>query len=344
MKRIIIIVGILFGITAFMGMGYTAMNTGLFQRDMIIEKDPNATKKTKVTINEEIKTKNIDITYSNEIADDGSLIFHVKNGSDFIGTFYYKPWLENRPVYRELNNGDIILGKHQVLRNNKIESLTDDLGIGVYDYDVAGSTIAFIGMKTDGSEEICIYTKDLTNKKTTLVDTFRYPEVQYHKANFLAWGNNGLLYYDYTLNGKPVIKVFDSKEGRTSGYRTDGSNPQISPDGNYMVIYALDALDKNQRSLSESQLIDVQNNSKIAKLDGSRKIFWDRNYLFIQNIDESSIDVYLKDNGAKIKSLPFSDLPLEIKVSNEKVNIKGYKYENNNITLNEEIFSLTGTD
>jgi len=70
------------------------------------------------------------------------------------------------------------LGKHQVLRNNKIESLTDDLGIGVYDYDVAGSTIAFIGMKTDGSEEICIYTKDLTNKKTTLVDTFRYPEVQ----------------------------------------------------------------------------------------------------------------------------------------------------------------------
>ncbi|WP_418792312.1 hypothetical protein [Phosphitispora sp. TUW77] len=190
MKRKMIVLGILFAIIAFVGIGYTS-----------------------ITINKPIKNDKLEITYSNEIADDGSLIFQVKNENDLIGTFYYKPWMENRPIYCELANGDIVLGKQQLLRNNKIESLTDDMGIGVCDYDVAGSIIAFIGMKTDGSEEICIYTKDLTNEKITLVDTFKYPEVQYDKANFLAWGNNGLLYYDYNLNGKPVIKVFDTKEG-----------------------------------------------------------------------------------------------------------------------------------
>ena len=52
MKKAIIGFGILLGIVAFVSIGYTSVSNGLFQRDMIIEKDPKATQKTSVSINE----------------------------------------------------------------------------------------------------------------------------------------------------------------------------------------------------------------------------------------------------------------------------------------------------
>ena len=59
-----------------------------------------------------------------------------------------------------------------------------------------------------------------------------------------------------------MIKVYNPTDGNTSIYKQDARNPQISPDGKFMVAYATDALDKNERKLSELQLIDLKNNTK----------------------------------------------------------------------------------
>ena len=225
--------------------------------------------------------------------------------------------------------------------SNKIESLTSDLDIGVYDYDVTGNNVALVGMNNDGSEQIKIYVKNYIDEKTTLVDEFKYPEFQYEKATYVSWGKDGLLYYDYTLDGKPVIKVYNPTDGNTSIYKQDARNPQISPDGKFMVVYATDALDKNERKLSELQLIDLKNNTKIAELKGSRRLFWDTNHVFLHNVDESKIEIYsLTENGKKVKDIDFTDIPLEIKTSNGKVFIKSQKFDNNNIILKEDSYTM----
>ena len=55
-------------------------------------------------------------------------------------------------------------------------------------------------------------------------------------------------YIMITLDGKPVIKVYNPTDGNTSIYKQDARNPQISPDGKFMIAYATDALDKTKES------------------------------------------------------------------------------------------------
>lgn len=317
--------------------GYAGINTGIFMKDAIIEEHPDAVKKVKVNIAEENKLDNVIIYNSNEVIDDGSIVFNVKSATDNkeIGSFPYMPWIEKKPIHQELYNGDIILGKENIynLKDNKIVNLIHDKNVSVFDYDVYENNIAIIGKKNSDTSDISVFIKDIQNGKIEIIDSFKYPDFAYPEVVYLAWGKDGKLYYDCCENEIPIIKVFDKKTNTKEIYIKSAMNPQISPDGKNIVLTEVDSLFKNKLTKSELQMRDLYGKNILLKLDGSRKIFWDKDYLVVKNVDNSVLKLYsLNDADKRVKEYKIDDQPFEIKILENKIELKSYKFQDSIIT------------
>jgi hypothetical protein len=339
MNKRIIFLSIIIGVLCLGTVSYAGINAGFFGRDRIIENDPDVTKKVTTQISDTKIAGDLVLSNSTEIADDGSLIYEVKNSSNgkFIGSFSYMPWLEKRPIYNILNNGDVILGKEKIFssKENKILPLTQGIDIGVFDYDVNENNIAIIGKSNPDTAEISIVLKSIADGKYKTIDAFKYSANNYPEVVYLGWGNGNKLYYDYFENNVPCIKVYDPETSTSKIFLENALNPQISPDGEKMVFEMIDSLNKSKQTISELQLFDLKSNSTITKLDGSRKIFWDTNYLIVKNVDDANLIIYDLDNGSKIKEYAFDDQPYEVKIENNGLKVKSFHFKDSTITENE---------
>ena len=320
--------------------GYAAANSGLFARDMILEKGADATKTTSVPITESIDLTSVEIRNLPEIDIDGSLIFEARDAisKKAIGTFNYMPWNEKRPVYLKLETGDIILGKDKIFKINekKIENLAGNLNMSVFDYDVNGNNIAIIGKKEDSGSDISVCVKDMASNKDKLIDTFRYPEFKYPEVVYLDWGENGMLYYDFFENNKPVIKAYNQATGQKTIFLEGAMNPQVSPDGKYIALLEVNSLEKEDRLNSTQQLYDISSKKKLARINGSRKLFWTEKNLVVRNVDDSKLEIYrFGDVIEKVKDIPFYELPYDVSDENNVIKIKSYKFEDSNVVKNE---------
>ncbi|MBZ4646935.1 MAG: hypothetical protein PWR27_2379 [Petroclostridium sp.] len=345
MKKGIWIIAALICVLGVTVISFASINSGLFVRDKILEEHAEDIKKTKVDVKEQISIKDektpadINIIQSKKIADDGSMIFEVVNNGKVMGSFYYKPWLENRPVFTKLENGDFILGKtmYYSTKEQVLKPLAGEVNLSIFDYDVLGNKVALIGKQDKNNEAIMkVFIYNIETKEYAEVDSFKYPNYMHQETVLLCWKSNEELFYDYCEGTKPLIKSYNTHNGDKKVFMDSAMNPQISPQGNYMVLLKISSLNKSDRTIDELQLVDVSKKEKITKVNGSKKIFWHDDLLFVKNMDEAVIEVLdCKAGGKKIKSIPMADMPVEIKVSNNNVKIKSYKFNEGMITLNE---------
>ncbi len=328
---------------SFAGISYGIPDSiSIFLKDMIIENGSYETNPPRVNTNDVKNFSNVNINCSENIFDDGSFIFEIRDNknNEILGKYYYKPWLEKKPIYYELSNGDIILGKNKLLsmQDKKIYPLSLDDNISVFDYSINNNRIAYIGKSSD---LINIYVRDLGDNKVEIIDSYQYPEFYNAENVFLEWGKDDLLYYDYCQNEKPIIKIFDIKSRQKEIFMECAMNPQISPDGQYVVIQTMNGFNKNERQTAELNIIEISNKSYVSKLNGSYHLFWVSNYLINWNVDNSTLEVHdLNNNGLKIKDIPVEGLPSEIKTENNHLKIKTYNFTNNTFTINNDDFCL----
>lgn len=271
----------------------------------------------------ESKDSDITVTASEETGDDGSLIFKVRKISDnsILGSFGYKPWLENRPIYLKLSNGDIILGKEKIYsyQEKKIVPLTEGTGLEtVFDYDVSGDNLAIVGKGSSNNAGIAVVIKNLASGEVKSIDTFEYSGFNYPEVIYLGW-SDGKLFYDCFEN-KPKIKVYSLQHDRAEVCFEGAGEAQVSPDGSKIVFTQIDL---NDRYDSEIVLFNLKSNQKITTLEGSRKIFWDNDYLIIKNVDQAKLVVYdIKDKGIKAGEYPFEGQPYAVKVTDDGLQVK----------------------
>lgn len=340
-KKIKIIVLAFTILISFAGIAYSISNS-IFLKDMIVENGLYQTNPPIVNANDAKSLSNININCLENISDDGSFIFEVRDNknNEMIGKYYYKPWLEKKPINHELPNGDVILGKNKLFNNQdkKIYPLSLDDKIVVFDYSVNNNKIAYIG-KNNG--RINIYIRNLGDNKVEIVDSYQYPEFYNAENVFLEWGKEDLLFYDYCQNEKPLVKVYDMKNGQKEIFMECAMNPQISPDGKFMVIESMTGFDKNERQTTELNIIGISNKSHVSKLNGSNHLFWVSDYIINWNVDNSTLEVHdLNNNGVKIKDISVEGLPTEIKTENTHLKIKTYKFINNTFTINNDDVNL----
>ncbi|HOJ10636.1 MAG TPA: hypothetical protein PK733_08590 [Clostridiales bacterium] len=346
MKKKIIIFSIIICVLciAFAGYAWVDSEYGIGMKDVIyIRNNPDSLKKTEVLIPDVKNADKIEITNSSEIFDDGSLIFNVKSVYDNkeIGTFLYKPWVEKRSIFYRLDNGDVILGKMNIYssKENKIIRLVEGTDMRtVFDYDVYENSLAVIAKSHSGSSDICIAIKDMPDGEFKVIDTFAYPPFNYAEIVYLGWGDDGKLYYDYAQNDTPVIKVYDMKTNSSQIFMNEARSPNISPDRKHIVVSIADSFNKNKQTKSGIQLLDLQKNIKLTDLNCTWRIFWDSEYLIVSNVDDiTKWEVYdLSDSGKKVKEFNFEEQPYEMKVSNNILKIKSYKFDKSVITESEK--------
>ncbi|ACL21823.1 hypothetical protein Dhaf_3807 [Desulfitobacterium hafniense DCB-2] len=338
-KKIIIFMTLIIGL---LSIGYVCLAEGsvFFAKDSIIENNPGGINKYTAEISDTIKLQDITVSASEEIADDGSLIFNVKNTSDnsILGSFWYKPWLENRPIYLKLSNGDIILGKEKIYsyKEKKVVPLTEGTGLEtVFDYDVSGDNLAIVGKRSSNNAGIEVVIKNLTTGKAKSIDTFKYSGFNYPEVIYLGW-SDGKLFYDYFEN-TPKIKEYSLQNDKSEVYFEGAGEAQVSPDGSKIVFTQINLKDRHD---SKIVLSDLKNNQIIATLDGSRKLFWDNDYLIIKNVDQAKLVVYdIKNKGIKAGEYPIEEQPYEVNVTGDGIKVKSYSFKNETIIDTEKEFN-----
>jgi len=309
-----------------------------FLKDQLLENGLGTTKPV-VSITDSEKTKNVTIKLNGEIADDGGFVYDVlnKNGKK-IGSFSYKPWLEKNPLYYELETGDVILGENVIYKSvyDRIENLCPTLDNALLDYAVHEDQIAFIGTKS-GDSTVYVYIQNISGGEPDLVDSFKYPEYEYPANVFIGYDQSGNLYYDYCESGKPAIRSFDPRNRSSNTVLLNAMNPQVSPDGKYMVFESTDGFNISQQTYSELTLFDLKDKNIIAKLDGSRRVFWAGDYLAVKSLDGAKLGIYdLNNKGVKVKDILSPDLTMKVDFDNGKFTIKAYKFQDN--TFSKKIY------
>ena len=268
------------------------------------------------------------------VADDGSLIYQVLTPQGTpLGTFNYIPWQDQNPLYLELPGGDLILGSHSLYRKSdqKIHPLGEDAGLSsVFDYAVNGHDLALSG-KTSQEDDapVSIVIKDLGGGPWTQVDSFQYPDYLRLNQADLCWAG-GKLYYDSCQGTIPVVKEYDPATKQSSVFKENALNPQASPDGRYLALFASDALSGKEPGMG-LELVDLDN-GRVAGLEGSNRLFWSPGYVTTWDGQLLELHVYDLSSMTKVRDVPSNDPVSGLTIDNGLLTATGYQFENRQIS------------
>lgn len=111
-------------------------------------------------------------------------------------------------------------------------------------------------------------------------------------------------------------------------------NPQVSPDGRYMVALAADSIYGKQAARQEQILIDLTSNTEITKTEGSNRVFWsDSSLLVFDSARMVLLEYDLQgDVGKKKKEISVGAPIGEVSIKNGVLTAKKYVFKHNKIT------------
>jgi|GEM_PF-1673769 len=271
-----------------------------------------------------------------EPAADGSLVYQVQGPQGAVlGTFSYIPWQGKNPLYLQLSGGSVILGNSSIytIRDHRLHSLTEGTGLGqAGDYSVDGSKLALIG-KNGQQGDTEIFIKDLETGSFTPVDSFKYPEYMGDQQAYLCW-NAGKLYYDYWTGDKPEVKVYDPVSSQSAVFKDNAMDPQVSPDGRYLALFASDSPVVKTGARIGLELLDLASN-RVIGLEGSNRVFWSPGYITVWDGDKLQLHIYSLNSGAKIKDLPADSPVADLAIDNGVLKGTAYHFENRQITYQQ---------
>lgn len=137
------------------------------------------------------------------------------------------------------------------------------------------------------------------------------------------------------MEGKPIVKAYDEVTNKSLVLIESGMNPQIAPEGNYMVVVRTDAVHQKNAKNSKLVLMDVEG-KELSELHGSQRLYWNTDYVLNLNSDKGQLNLYNLSNGSKIKSFNVNGIPTEAKIINGNIKLKTYKFDNSQVTVNNE--------
>ncbi len=269
------------------------------------------------------------------VADDGSLAYQVLTPQGTpLGTFNYIPWQDQNPLFRELPGGDLILGSHSLYRKSdqKIHPLGEDAGFSsVFDYAVNGSKLALAGEGSQGDDtRISVGIRNLNSDTWTQVDSFQYPDYLDMNQVYLCWAG-GRLYYDSCQDNIPVVKEYDPATNQSSTFKENAMNPQASPDGRYLALFASDAPSGKTGPGIGLELVDLDD-GRVAGLEGSSRLFWSPGYVTTWDGQLLELHVYDLSSGVTVKDVPIDSPVADLAIDNGILRGTSYHFENKQIT------------
>ena len=279
------------------------------------------------------------------VADDGSLVYQVLTPQETpLGTFNYIPWQDQNPLFRELPGGDLILGSHSLYRKSdqKIHPLGEEAGFSyVSDYAVDGSKLALAGKSSQQDDNrIYICVGGIEEGTYTQVDSFQYPDSLSMNQVYLCWAG-GKLYYDSCQGGIPVVKEYNPATNELSVFKENAMNPQASPDGRYLTMFASDAPSGKTGPGMGLELMDLDN-ARVVGLEGSNRLFWSPGYVTVWDGQLLELHVYDLSSGVKVRDVP-SDSPVaDLTIDNGILRGNSFHFENRQITRQQFVSDVGG--
>jgi hypothetical protein len=301
-----------------------------------------------VAFSDETVAGDLIIRLQPSVADNGSLVYQVlgppRQASGgrraLLGAFNYIPWQEHNPLFRELPGGDLILGSRSLyLRSDqKIHDLGEGAGLGhILDYSVNDSDLALAGKSSQESDtRIYIYVRGLAGNAWTQVDSFSYPDYLGERQAYLCWAG-GKLYYDCWQDNRPVVKAYEPASNQASVFKDNAMNPQASPDGRYLAMFASDAPSGKKGYGMGLELLDLES-GRVSGLEGLSRLFWSPGYVTTWDSELLELHVYELSSGAKVKDVP-ADGPVADLIIDNGI-LRGAKYNFDNRQIAREQFQI----